>query len=41
MFVWVLVDSKGNVVEEEYGDDEEEDTPRRMWWPGLVSYGFP
>jgi hypothetical protein len=36
MFVWVLVDMKGNVIENEYEDDDE-DAPRRMWWPGLVS----
>lgn len=34
MFVWVLVDMKGNVIEDEY---EDEDAPRRMWWPALVS----
>ena len=37
MFVWVLVDMKGEVVEDEYEDDDE-DAPQRMWWPGLVSF---
>jgi hypothetical protein len=36
MFVWVLVDMKGNVIEDEY-EDEDEDAPQRMWWPALVS----
>jgi len=34
MFVWVLVDMKGNVIEDGY---EDEDAPQRMWWPALVS----
>jgi hypothetical protein len=37
MVVWVLVDMKGNVVDDPYEDDDE-DAPQRMWWPGLVSY---
>ena len=36
IFVWVLVDMKGNVVEDDYRDDDE-NAPQRMWWPGLVS----
>ena len=39
MFVWVLVDMKAKVVEDEYEDDNE-DAPPRMWWPGLVSRNF-
>jgi hypothetical protein len=36
MFVWVLVDMKGNAIEDKY-DDDGVDAPQRMWWPGLVS----